>query len=233
MATAANLDDFAFAYATETGNTLVDKISGALIGGLLDPAYNTLKYIWQATPYMGTHYRFVPAGPGPQAPADFSLWGLAGAYAALQKCPPGDASCTIQGIGNVQVPLRLLPLNAPPMQPVKSDANSSVFVIVPRPNTPVPVDSQVQFHRTSYSYSVMTGPLFTKIMVPSSSVPGLRSLTLDYAGKKVTISPGQTYTFESPVSLFTLEVLNTAKVPFVTDISFADSALAIFAQVRK
>jgi hypothetical protein len=88
-----------------------------------------------------------------------------------------------------------------------------------------------QPHR--YTYFVLSGPLFAGVMVPQSSVPGARSITLGYSGKNFSLLPGQKYSFDHPVNLFTLHGLTNSptKKDFASKVSFASAGLAIFAHI--
>jgi hypothetical protein len=114
--------------------------------------------------------------------------------------------------------------------PVSTSNNSSVFVEEPVANTPLTLDPTPA---PGFAYFVLSGPLFSSVMVPQSSIPGVNSITLVQGGTKISLLPGQTYTFANPVNLFSLQGL-TSSVPnteLVSKVAFASSGLAVFAQV--
>jgi Dockerin type I domain len=214
LVTLSNLDHWAFSYAQGTGDTLSDKASALLMGVVFDPAYNVCKAISQGV----FHYEFLPTGKGPQAPANFDFWALAGAMAAIQNRPPAPPAAATG----------FVPYNPPPIKPSSSSDNSSVFVIKPSAGVPVPLDPP---SADGYTYFVISGPLLSSVMVPQSSVPGIREVSLTYSNRKISLTPDRTYTFETPVNLFILEGLRTADPRFIVNVSFTDSELSILGQV--
>jgi hypothetical protein len=180
LTTISNADHFAQAYYVSTGNTVVNNpISGVILGAIIDPVYNLGKAITQST-----GYDFFATGSGPQSPANFDFWALAGADAALDESAPGNTPTDIA--------------------PILESDGTSVYVTDPAESVQVPLDPLLAY---GFSYEVLGGGNVTSFEIPSSAVPGVTSYSLVYGTTATTVPVDSVYTFSPPVTRFTVEGL--------------------------
>jgi hypothetical protein len=214
LVTISNVDHYSQAYAVSTGNNPGEgQIAGFVFGVIVDPVYNIGKAIAQT---FGSN--FLATGVGPQSPANFDFWALAGAKAAFNNLPPGQPP----NAGTDLVPL----------QPVSTGNNASVFVQEPLLDVLYTLDP---IQSSGFTYFVLSGPLFSSITVPRSSIPNDTSIKLFYAGKVVSLSPDQTYTFDSPVNIFSIEGIDFSGTNshFISKVSFVATGTSAIAQVSR
>jgi hypothetical protein len=179
LVTISNADHFAQTYYVSTGNTLVNNpLSGAILGAVIDPVYNLGKAIASSA-----GFDFFATGDGPQSPANFDFWALAGADAALDEAAPGTST---------------------DVAPILTGDDTSVFVAAPIDSVGVPLDPPIAY---GFSYEVLGGGSVTSLRIPSSALSGVSSYSLVYGTTTATVSADSVYTFRPPVTRFTVEGL--------------------------
>lgn len=204
--TLSNADHYFQVYAMGLGNSASENpLTAAIVGAVIDPAYNLGKEIAQTV--FGT--TFFAADEGPQSPANFDFWGLSGALSAI-------------GVRTGLTPN--------PIQPVVSDAQSSIFVEEVQANIPLRFDPVAA---PGFEYTSWAGPLFASVLIPNASVPGLDHFFLDVGNLTYTLRPDELFSFDTPVNQFTIRGISGPFVgvaDFVTELSFAGSGIVVFEQ---
>lgn len=205
----AAVDHFSQSYSVSTNNTLLENIgTGFVLGAIVDPVYNIGKAITQS---FGVE--LLPTGSGPQSPANFDFWALAGAEAAISEVPPG----AVPEAGTDTVPL----------EPDSTDPNGSVFVVPVLTTNPVTLDPA---RARNYHFQVLYGAGVTNVLIPAAAETSEHPL-LSYGDLTVPLPPGSVYTFPTPVQDFSLlNVSGPPKIPFLTTLSFAADGTEILAQ---
>lgn len=209
ISTLAAVDHFAQAYAVSTNNTFFENpATGFILGAVIDPVYNIGKEITQS---FGVD--FLDAGNGPQSPANFDFWALAGADAAISEMPPG----AVPDAGT----------DAVPIDPVSTDPDSSVFVTPVQSSDPDTFDPP---RARNYHLQVLYGAAIRSVMIPRAALTFDRP-KLSYGGRTVLLDPGVAYTFPMPISDFTLlDVTGPANATFLTTLGFASNGIEVVAQ---
>lgn len=203
--TLSNADHYFFIYSNGLGNSASENpLSALILGTIVDLGYNIGKEITQRfdTPFFAVD-------EGPQSPSNFDFWALSGALSAIEVRTG---------------------LSPNPIQPVVSDAQSSIFVEEVQATIPLRFDPVAA---PGFEYTSWAGPLFASVLIPNASVPGLDQFFLDVGDLTYTLRPDELFSFETPVDQFTIRGITGPFVgvaDFVTELSFAGSGIVVFEQ---